>query len=317
MDELEKMSEPNERAFESVNPVQVVSVTEAIPPDTSKANSSKPMSKARWWTSLPILTLIAIVFYAQGRALTEAYLNYFGLNSSQFPVSPDDAYWYAFMGWEMVAGKGPLAIWHVYPSILAHEWMPMTITLVIPLVVLAGRRWGWWVRIGHAIISALSRFDSDRRLSGRSREVAKHIVIGGFPALMIALTPLLVLLFTLGLAFFIVVFVSPFWTLGRYLAELDCASVASSHQVVHYVGEPTLDSSGKPLPPSRLLQCGPEFCALIRDGASLVIPRTAIQSVEGAPIGKKNASSPVPEDLQFCHGPSHLSNPRGTASAQR
>jgi hypothetical protein len=301
MDELEKASAPAEYEVEPVRSVQVTGVSTTTQSVSVSAAPSGTLPKGRWWASLSILTLLAIVFYAQGRLFTDAYLDYFGLNSSQFPVSPDDAYWYAFMGWGMVAGKGPGAILRGYPSFLAIEWVPILVSLAIPVISLFGRKFDWWSRIGNG----LTRFRNwvvQRQIAGRpSKEVAKHVAIGGFPALLMASMPLMFLALTLFLAFLIAIFVLPFWNLGQRQARADCQTAASSHQVVNYMGELTQDaSSGKSLAPARLLQCGPEFCALIRDGESLVIPRAAIQSVFGKPIGQTKSLDHVPKNLQFC-----------------
>lgn len=300
MDELEKVSVPAAREHESASSIDVTASAAVAPSVPMSTTSSGKESKRRWWASLPILTLLAVVFYAQGRLFTEAYLDYFGLNSSQFPVSPDDAYWYAFMGWAMVAGKGPGAILRGYPSFLAIEWVPITICLAIPFVSLLGRRLGWWSHLGSWLTRLRNLVGSKRRAARPSKEVVKHVAIGGVPALLLASMPLMFLALTFYLALLIAITVLPFWNLGQRQARADCRAAASSHQVVHYAGEPKQDESGKPLAPARLLQCGPEFCALVRDGESFVVPRTSIQSVLGKPIGQTKPADHVPKNLQFC-----------------
>lgn len=300
MDELDKVSAPAAREYESVNSMQVTAAAAARPSVPVSATSSGKEPKRRWWASLPILTLLAVVFYAQGRLFTEAYLDYFGLSSSQFPVSPDDAYWYAFMGWGMVAGKGPGAILRGYPRFLAIEWVPITVCLAIPFISLLGRKLGLWSRIGSALTKLRNWIGLKRSAAKPAKEVVKHVAIGGVPALVLASMPLMFLVLTFYLALIIAITVLPFWNLGQRQARADCRAAASSHQVVHYTGEPKQDESGKPLAPARLLRCGPEFCALVRDGESFVVPRTAIQSVLGRPIGQTKLADHVPKDLQFC-----------------
>lgn len=295
----------NERITEETPPLSQKSIASpAREPssikETAKAQDASRLA-SRWWASLPLLTLLAIIFYAQGRAFTEAYLDYFGLNSSQFPVSPDDAYWYAFMAWGVVASKAPGAIWHAYPKFLLAEWVPLVVTVAIPFIALIGDKYSWPLHLRRWFEQALGRFGKKNISITPSRNVVKQVALGGLPSLLMASIPLMLLAITFILALMIVVFVLPFWGLGQRQARADCATEASSHQIVHYEGEqPIIDKDGKPLSPARLLQCSQDFCAAIRNGQSYVIPKAAIRSVDGLSIGRKAPSSPVPKEQQFC-----------------
>lgn len=261
-------------------------------------------AKARWWSSLPLITLLAIIFYAQGRAFTESYLDYFGLNASQFPVTPDNAYWEALMGWAMVAGKGPDVLWHMYPQYLLAEWIPLTATVLLPVLGLVGRKRGWWTALGKWIVRVGNARPLRWLFARAPRDIVRHVAYGGMPAVVLMSIPLMLLTLTFVIALLIGVFVIPFWSLGRAEAKIECENAAENYPSVHYVSEAGTANVDKSLSTARLLQCGPEFCALIRDGEAFVIPRTAIQSVGGVPIGgNSNAAAKVPHDRQLCYRP--------------
>ena len=263
-----------------------------------------PQAKARWWSSLPLITLLAIIFYAQGRAFMESYLDYFGLNASQFPVTPDNAYWEALMGWAMVAGKGPDVLWHMYPQYLLAEWIPLTATVLLPVLGLVGRKRGWWTALGKWIVRVGNTRPLRWLFARAPRDIVRHVAYGGMPAVVVMSIPLMLLTLTVVIALLIGVFVIPFWSLGRAEAKIECGNAAENYPSVHYVSEASAANVDKSLSPARLLQCGSEFCALIRDGEAFVIPRTAIQSVGGVPIGSNsNAAAKIPHDKQLCYKP--------------
>ena len=279
-----------------VEPVKTIvtgsTTQERNDPKLAEKVAKKP--KTRWLASLPVMTLLAVVFYAQGRMFTEAYLDYFGLNASQFPVAPDDAYWYALLGWAIVAGKGPIAIWHIYPRYLLAEWPQLAVTILVPFAGYLGVKFGWWRKLKTATQPLNGKLKIAKYFGRPKPDVVRRVAFGGLPTLLLLSTPMILMVLTVGLAFLISLVVLPFWELGRKDAISDCSTPAVNHPIVHYVGEPTTDTV------ARLLQCGPNFCALIKDGQAIAIPRTAIQSVSGGAIGRNSSSGPVPESQRLC-----------------
>jgi len=290
----------SDEAHSSARPIQ------ADPVSDPAMAMDKPAAqlKARWWSPLPLLTLLAIVFYGQGRAFTQAYLDYFGLHISQFPVSPDDAYWYAFMGLSMVAGKGPPTLLHTYPQVLRPASILTIVIVSLSLIVWAGRRCGWWSGLARSI----ERLRNMRWLQSiwakAPKDMVKHVAYGGIPGLMLMSMPLMFLILTSLLAAVIAYLVIPFWMLGTAWAEEVCSSPAAASPVVHYVGNIDANIPSQTSSPARLLQCGTDFCALIRDGEAFVIARTAVQWVGGIPIHRPpTGDGKVRPELQLCFVP--------------
>jgi hypothetical protein len=307
VEQINDSSDRSEKTFfqpVSIEPIDTFvtasTVQERVDTKPTEKVAEKP--KPRWLASLPIMTLLAVVFYAQGRMFTEAYLDYFGLNSSQFPVAADDAYWYALLGWSMVAGKGPFALWHIYPRYLLAEWPQLALTALVPLVGYLGVKFSWWKKISAAKQRLNSKLKIARYFGKPKPDVVRRVAYGGLPTLFLVSIPLIFMVVTVCLALLIYLVVWPFWGLGRKDAISDCNTPAADHAVVHYVGEPTTGNV------ARLLQCGPNFCAIIRDGEAIAIPRSAVQSVSGGVIGRKASNSPVPENQRLCVIPTARKN---------
>jgi hypothetical protein len=268
-------------------------------PRVSEKNDAKAQIKP-WRLAVPF-TVIAAGFYAQGRAYYEGYLDYFGLSSSQFPVSTTDAYWEALKGWMLLVSKGVPAVWSAYPQYLKTMWQPMLAVLaMLALLWLAGRL-GWRnrLRVRQQVNETKTKFS------------ARHLALAGSAMLVWILSvPLLVMAAMFAIALFIVGLIAPFDGLGHVGAQRSCETEASRVPLVHFVGDDRLGANGKGLPPARLLQCGADFCALIRDGEAFVISRQSVQRTDGVSLmsgardAKRNSGDKtVPSESQLCYKP--------------
>lgn len=258
--------------------------------------------------AIPALTVLAAVLYVQGRLYHESYFRALGINPSQFPVAPADAYWYALNALGLIIGKGIPATWRAYPELLRNEWLAITTCLILTLLILLAQRLGWFVLLKRAI-------HRRRKATIAKRLKRKRPSYVWIPLLGIAPTVLLPLLTIFGLwliGIVIYVVALPFDLLGRKEAQYECEIPANDYQLVLFNGDENAGGNAKVFGTARLIQCGDNFCALIRDGETFVIQRSAIIRTIGMPISPpdqerhQKKATKVPKEQMLCYRPPSL-----------
>jgi hypothetical protein len=248
------------------------------------------------WRLVIPFTVIAAGFYAQGRAYYEGYLSYFGISTSQFPLSTTDTYWEALKGWSIFVGKGVPAVWNAYPQYLLAVWMPLLFVVVVSMLLGLAERYGWLERM---------------RLSSRSARVKTALKSRPLGLALLAMltwvlaVPALVMMAMLFVALIIVAMIVPFDGLGHTGAQQYCETAAARVPVAHFVDDSN-PLAGGPAGAAHILQCSTDFCALIRAGEVFVIPRDAVKRVDGVEIMSSGATAKakaVPKKDQLCYKP--------------
>lgn len=242
-------------------------------------------------------TVIAAGFYAQGRAYYEGYLSYLGISISQFPLSTTDAYWEALKGWVVFVGKGLPAVWNAYPEYLLTMWMPILFGITVFVFFLFSEKYGWLDRL------RISAHSARLKTALKSRQLGLAVMAAVVWVLSVQALVMMAMLFV---ALIIVTMVVPFDGLGRTGAQQYCETAAARAPVAHFVEDShPLVSEAKGV--AHLLQCGADFCALIREGEVFVIPREALTRADGVeitpPSGATAKTRPVPKEQQLCYKP--------------
>jgi len=271
---------------------------------SGKADERKklwPPKPPKWWLTVPLFSMALATFYGQGRMYRESYLDVFGINASQFPISAADAYWFALNSYARLIGTAGSHFLRNYPRYL-YAIAPV---LVIGLLLrfLAG---------SEAIRRGFRRFH--RWVKRRQYVTPKPPLRAKY---FVALTtwlltaPVFIGIFIMVLAALLTTFVLPWIALGQQEAKEECQAIAKTSPLVSFAGDKRVEFDKQASPTARLLLCGSDFCALIRDGATLVIQRTAVQRIEAISIADLESletkvtekASSVPDQETLCYRP--------------
>jgi hypothetical protein len=105
-------------------------------------------------------------------------------------------------------------------------------------------------------------------------------------------------------------FVIPWSALGHQEAEAECQLAAKTWPLVTFTGDERVAIDKHAAPTARELLCGTDSCALIRDGATFVVLRTAVQRADAMPIADRESllwpakkAPPVPAQETLCYRP--------------
>ena len=105
-------------------------------------------------------------------------------------------------------------------------------------------------------------------------------------------------------------FVIPWSALGRQEAVAECQLPAKSWPLVTFTGDERVELDNHVIPTARELLCGTDSCALIRDGAVFVVPRTSVERADAMPIRDRESlflptkkTPPLPAQEMLCYRP--------------
>lgn len=261
-------------------------------------------NKITWLSPIPTLTFFLAIFYGEGRAYRLGYLEYLGLDDSQFPVSTTDAYWLAFNGWAIIAGNGASTIFDHYSIYIKSLWLTVLVGILAAALGIYGRRQQWHIGFSDWW---------NQRLTKAKTAANPIVASAGLSLLTMAGIPFILMILTVLLATFMLVFVLPFFQLGRWEARSECEFEAARKPLVQYVGDERASVDGKSVPTARLIQCSTDFCALIRDGEAFVIPRLSVRWAGGVPIEpsvpKHGKERIIPVESRLCYKPEVITAP--------
>jgi hypothetical protein len=268
---------------------------------------------------IPGFTILAAVLYVQGRLYHESYLQFLGINPSQFPISPVDAYWYALNALMLMIGKGVPAVLRAYPLVLKSLWGLILAGIVLTVLTWVAEKVGWIEQVKGSMARRW-KVTNGEKWEPKQPSIAWVPAVSLIPTLV---APFLFVLVLVVVGIIISVFALPYETLGRKEAQYECRRPASDYQLVLFSGDPNMVSAGKELATARLIQCGPDFCGLIRDGVAFVIPRTSVIRTLGSPIvfpGQRTQhteSTEVPKEQMLCYKPAASDTSDSTNSVKK
>jgi hypothetical protein len=240
--------------------------------EMAKPQNTEPLNRTRPWRIAIPFTLIAAGFYAQGRAYYEGFLEYFGIASSQLPATTADTYWEALKGWVLLVGKGVPVVWDSYPQYLETVWQPLLILFGMIFVLWTANKLGLHERLRERI----------RSNKGKARNHSQRLTFaGGVMLIWMLSVPLILMAVMFMIALFLVVLILPFDNLGHFGAQEFCKTEAERVPLVRFLGDERAGTEGRGPATARILRCGTDFCALIRDGEAFVVPRQSIQRTDG------------------------------------
>lgn len=270
-------------------------------------SNDKPGERKRWRIS-PILTsafalsVLTAMLFLQGRAYREGWLISFGLDSTQFPISTTDTYWWALHAWATTAVGWFKNAWDIYVNSLGSAF------LLVALFAFVIYAWEWLkARIKQAAASKENQEDAQPP----GNAVQRWLAADGWKAwlarigiaivitpISLAVFPFLLFLAGLLLAALIGTAVVPFQNAGKQAAAEFCKRpVAGAARIV------LVEGSGDPDWGYRI-ECNSDVCAVVRDGKVYVVPARNIHRVElpspGTAVNKsedaKDQLCPVPGD---------------------
>lgn len=244
----------------------------------------KPAGWRQWASGgLSLTVLLTGLFYIQGRAYRQGYLDALGLNESQFPADTPQALWFAFNGWlsgsvRVLEGVDAQFAWYLVRTGL----VVLAVLLVILSLILLAHKLDFADKVRQSASS--SRWWD---LMTSNRIAALYLGTLPLTVLSVFVVPLVMLVLATIIVFAFVVLCLPFWSFGADAARDMCNANRQT------VGLATVAEM-----PSRLelLECGTKYCALIRsDGNLLVVGVDAVERVEVLPVrAARPGETPLP-----------------------
>ncbi|MEN5062131.1 hypothetical protein [Luteimonas sp. TWI1416] len=242
-----------------------------MPQDIEKEESTKgPKSISNLFSgSLSLTVLLTGILYVQGRMYHSGYLSALGLAESQFPIDTPQALFISLHGWISGSIK-------VFDSFDSAFLLDLARTGVFTLAAFV---------IGISLIFLTQRIltpertakiSSWRDLFGRRRILA--IYLSTIPATILSLLiiPALMMIGSFIIMLTFMILCTPFFSLGQEMARDACNGKRST------VGIAKITGSTSPL---IMLECGTQFCALIKeDGQLVVISTELIERTDFLPV---------------------------------
>lgn len=251
-------------------------------------------------TSAFALSVLTAMFFLQGRAFRTGWLDYFGLQHMQFPISSGEAYWLTLSGWATTSVRWFSSAWESYLEVLTR----FGLLLVVLAMLIFALEW----RKHHRAPKDTPDKGDDRNLAPEWMQVwlvsgskLRHWFARAIASLVLAPLSLAVapaLLFGAGILLAAVIAIAfvPFQNLGKQAAIDFCKRPVS-------LGARVVLRNGHSPDWGYRIECNPDVCAIVRDGRVFVIPMENVEQIELPPLGSDPEKSSEAGQEQLCPTP--------------
>lgn len=248
-------------------------------------------------TSGLTIAVLGWLFQMQGRSYWTAYLNFYGFDPSDFPLSTPDLQWLTLIGWTDISIRWFKDSWSVYGQLLIHPGLTVFISLLFLLWSFNSLRYFWpkiqpWIEQQLARVprpsSSVSQWFLRRAKEAIALAIAVLASVSVLPALLWIAAFCLLLAVTTTLL--------PFDSAGKLAAQKNCSRDMESLSLVR------LSDAYEGITSARRLLCSEAQCALISGERTFVVPRSSIKATEPVPAGKRAAPDQSATPVKgFCH----------------
>ena len=264
---------------------------------SSPSRNRKPSLLNVVITSGLTIAVLGWLFQMQGRAYWTAYLDFYGLDHSDFPLSIPDLQWLTLIGWTDISIRWVKDSWNIYGQLLIDPGLKVFISLVVLLWTLKSLRY-FWPKIKPRIEQQLARVP--RPSSSVSqwflRRTKEVIAVAISVLASVSLLPAILWIAAFFLLLAVTTTLLPFDSAGRLAAQKNCSRDLQSLNLVR------LSDAYEGITSAHRLLCSETQCAVISGDRTFVVPRSSIKATELVPAGKREASDNSAAPVEgFCH----------------